>query len=228
MGDIPFNINFTANSGETSYENDVELWVPLSLGQFGYPIENVSVHSAPIITDLDGNSFKEIYFSSDSMMYGTWVAGFDVPGFPINAGANISTSIAAGDLDGNGDKELVFGSRDGMLHSLINTGTQYLAYGQSDPIMGAPALSDLDQDGDLEIIFTASNDESSILYAIHDTGDNVTGFPLDIPEKMGVGPAVADLDKIYGGLNVEGDTSKLMSRISINDNFTGIITIEWE
>ena len=195
LGDIPFNIHFDAIvENGPSYENDVELWVPLSLGQFGYPIEDVSVHSAPIITDLDGNSFKEIYFSSDSMMYGTWVAGFDVPGFPFNAGANISTSIAAGDLDGNGDKELVFGSTDGMLHALINTGTQYLAYGQSDPIIGAPALSDLDQDGDLEIIFTASNDESSILYAIHDTGDNVTGFPLDIPEKMVVGPAVADLD----------------------------------
>ena len=194
LGDIPFNINFTANSGETSYENDVQLWVPLSLGQFGYPIENVSVHSAPIITDLDSNSFKEIYFSSDSMMYGTWVAGFDVPGFPFNAGANISTSIAAGDLDGDGEKELVFGSTDGILYVLTKTGTQYLAYGQSDPIMGAPTLSDLDHDGDLEIIFAASNDESGILYAIHDTGDDVTGFPLDIPEKMVVGPAVADLD----------------------------------
>jgi len=194
LGDIPFNINFTANSGETSYENDVQLWVPLSLGLYGFPIEDVDVQASPIITDLDGNSMNEIYFSSDSMMYGTWVAGFDVPGFPFNAGANISTSIAAGDLDGNGDKELVFGSTDGMLYALINTGTQYLAYGQSDPIMGAPALSDLDQDGDLEIIFTASNDESGILYAIHDTGDDVTGFPLDIPEKMVVGPAVADLD----------------------------------
>ena len=194
LGDIVCNINLSATSGDFSYQNDIEFQVTLSLGQFGYPIENVSVHTAPIITDLDGNSLKEIYFSADSMMYGTWVAGFDVPGFPFDAGIEIGSSPASGDLDGNGDRELVFGSTDGILYALTKTGTQHMAYGQSDPIMGAPALCDMDQDGDLEIIFVSSNATSGTLYAIHDTGDDVTGFPLDIPEKMVVGPAVADLD----------------------------------
>ena len=194
LGDIVCNIHFSATSGETFYETDIEFQVPLSLGQFGYPIENINVQTAPIITDLDGNSLKEIYFSADSMMYGTWVAGFDVPGFPFDAGIEIGSSPAAGDLDGNGDKELVFGSTDGILYALTKTGTQHVAYGQSDPIMGAPALCDMDQDGDLEIIFVSGNETSGALYAIHDTGDDVTGFPLDIPEKMVVGPAVADLD----------------------------------
>ena len=99
--------------------------MPLSLGLYGFPIEDVDVQASPIITDLDGNSMNEIYFGSDSMIFGKWLGGLDVNGFPFNAGANISTSIAAGDLDGDGDKELVFGSIDGILYVLTKTGTQY-------------------------------------------------------------------------------------------------------
>ena len=194
LGDIPFNIHFSANVGEIAYENDVELMVPLSLGLYGFPIEDVDVRGVPIITDLDGNNLTEIYFGSDSMVHGKWMGGLDVNGFPFNAGAEVMTSISSGDLDGDGDKEIVFGTSDGVVHAVTKTGTEHMSYGQGDPIVDVPVLSDLDQDGSMEIIFIASNDSSSALYAIHDSGDNVTGFPVNFSERIVACPSVGDLD----------------------------------
>ena len=194
LGDIPFTVNITANSGEISYENDVEVWVPLSLGLFGFPVEDVDVRSTPMIADLDGNTFNEIYFGSDSMLYGKWMGGLDVNGFPFSVGTEITTSTSAGDLDGDGDKEVVFGTLDGSIYALTKTGTEHMTYDQDDPIIDVPVLADLDQDGDLEIIFIASNDSASALYAIHDTGGDVIGFPVNISEKVVACPSVADLN----------------------------------
>jgi len=194
LGDIPFNIHFSANSGENSYENDVEVWVPLSLGLYGFPIEDVNVRRAPIITDLDGNNLNEIYFGSDSMVYGKWMGGLDVNGFPFNTGAEVTTSISSGDLDGDGDKEIVFGTSNGVVYALTKTGTVHITYEQANPIIDVPVLSDLDQDGDLEIIFISSNDSTSSLYAIHDSGVDVLGFPIEFSEKILACPSIADLN----------------------------------
>jgi len=194
LGDRPFNLHFSATAGEVSYENNVEFNLHLSLGQFGYPIENVNVLASPIIADLDGNSLNEIYFGSDSLVYGKWVGGFDVGGFPFIADSEISSSIASGDLNGDGDKEIVFGTTDGILYALNKTGAPHMTHDQGKEIIDVPVLSDLDQDGDLEIIFVAVDDTSSVLYVIQDNGEDLTGFPIEISEKMIVGPAVADLE----------------------------------
>lgn len=194
IGEIPCNIHLSATSGELLYENNVEIEVPLSFGQIGYPIEDIEITRSPIITDLDGNNLSEIYFSSDSLLYGTWINGLDVIGFPFTGDSEILLSPAAGDLDGDGDKELVFGSSSGNIYGITKTGTTHFSYEQPHPIVGSPVLSDMDHDGDLEIIFSASNDSISILYAIHDTGDDLPGFPVAISTTMIVAPAVADID----------------------------------
>ncbi|MBI88518.1 MAG: hypothetical protein CMG60_00400 [Candidatus Marinimicrobia bacterium] len=195
LGDIPFNINLVANSGENLYENNVEVWIPLSFGEmYGFPVNNVDVVGSPTITDLDGNSLTEIYFGADSVIIGKWLGGLDVNGFPFNAGSDITTSISAGDLDGDGDKELVFGTSNGIVYALTKTGTLHMSYEQEDSIVDVPVLSDFNQDGDMEIIFISSNDSSSSLYVINDFGENVSGFPIDFSEKIIAAPAVADLD----------------------------------
>ena len=202
FGDIPFNLNLSAElSGNfpsslsyETYELQTEVLIPFGFNQDGYPIENLNIQGSPLFTDLYGNSFPQIYFGSDSTMYGTWISGFDAIGFPFEVESEISSSAAAGDLDGDEDKELVFGSLDGTLYALNKNGTEYLNYAQPDPIIGFPALNDLDNSGSLEIIFVAGNDTSATLYAINNAGDDVTGFPVTIPERIVTGPAVADID----------------------------------
>jgi hypothetical protein len=127
-------------------------------------------------------------------MYGYMIAGFPLTGFPFETGDKIQSSPAAGDVDGDGNNELVFGSYDGKLYILSTTGNPELAYLVSGFIIGAPALGDFDGDNDLEIVFTTQNNSSGKLYAIHHTGENMDGFPVDLDEKMVVGAALGDLE----------------------------------
>jgi hypothetical protein len=195
LGNILCNINITSGSQEYPYEIDVDISVSLSLNQYGFPIEGVSIKSSPLIADLDNNSLGEIYFGSeDDNMYGYMIAGFPLTGFPFETGDKIQSSPAAGDVDGDGNNEIVFGSYDGKLYILGTNGNPELAYLVSGFIIGAPALGDFDGDNDLEIVFTTQNNSSGKLYAIHHTGGNLDGFPVDLDEKMVVGAALGDLE----------------------------------
>ena len=98
------------------------------------------------------------------------------------------------DIDADGVKEIVFGSFDGNLYIINAFGMQEYAYWQSGMIVGSPALADIDLDGDYEIIFTTQNGNSGKVFAIHDDGEDVFGFPVDLDEKMMVGAAVGDLE----------------------------------
>lgn len=195
LGNIPFNVHIQSGASEPYYEIDFDITVPLTLNQYGFPMEGVSIKSSPLIADLDNNSLGEIYFGSeDDNMYGYMMAGIPLTGFPFQTGDKITSSPAAGDVDGDGNNELVFGSYDGKLYILGTNGNQELAYSQSGFIIGAPALGDLDGDNDLEIVFTTQNSSSGILYAIHHTGEDMDGFPVNLDEKMVVGAAIGDLE----------------------------------
>ena len=141
------------------------------------------------------------------------IAGIPQPGFPFSTGDNIRSSPAVGDVDGNGNNEIVFGSYDGRLYILSTNGSQELAYYQSGNIVGSPALVDLDGDSDLEIVFTTQNGNSGMVYAIHHDGNTVDGFPVDLDEKMMVGAAVGDL---------EGDGSNDIVVCTWDDNIYAI------
>ena len=74
------------------------------------------------------------------------------------------TSVTTGDMDADGDLDLVTGSNDGILHYFENTGTASAPAftkrtGPANPLAGAvlggytvPELVDLDGDGDLDLI----------------------------------------------------------------------------
>jgi subtilisin family serine protease len=195
LGDIPCTVHLVAGTESPFYETDVEIDISLSLNQFGYPITGINIKSSPMIADLDGNSYSEIYFGGeDDKLHGYMIAGMTQYGFPFECGGNVRSSPAGGDVDGDGENEIVFGSHDGNLYILSTTGIQELAYTQAGYIVGAPALFDLDGDEDLEIIFTTQNGSNGKVYAIHHDGNDVDGFPADISEKMLVGAAVGDLE----------------------------------
>ena len=195
LGDIPCTVHLVAGTESPFYETDVEIDLSLSLNQFGYPITGINIKSSPMIADLDGNSYSEIYFGGeDDKLHGYMIAGMTQYGFPFECGGNVRSSPASGDVDGDGENEIVFGSHDGNLYILSTTGIQELAYTQAGYIVGAPALFDLDGDEDLEIIFTTQNGSNGKVYAIHHDGNDVDGFPADISEKMLVGAAVGDLE----------------------------------
>ena len=90
------------------------------------------------------------------------------------AGFNNYTILASGDLDGDGDLDLVTGSPNGAFHYFENTGaatapTFTKRSGATNPLdsvdvgnNNSPALIDLDGDGDLDLI--AGSDRGNIAY----------------------------------------------------------------
>ena len=65
-GNFPSNINFEA------YSYDSEIYLPFGFYQEGYPLDILNINQVSLFTDLYGNSPHQIYFSSDSILYGKY------------------------------------------------------------------------------------------------------------------------------------------------------------
>ncbi len=195
LDDIHCIVNLQSGVSAPFQNVSIEIVLSLSLSQAGYPTENITIKSSPLITDLDVDSNSEIYFGAeDENFYGFDASGSILNGFPFSAGGGVRSSPASGDLDNDGSKEIVFGSNNGRLTILNSDGSQNGVYQISGVINGSPALYDLDGDMDLEIIFTSDYNSSGKVYAIHHNGEDFENFPIDIGEKMLVGAGIGDLD----------------------------------
>jgi PKD repeat protein len=110
----------------------------------------------------------------------------------------VAPSIAIGDLDGDGDQELVttesqYDTSSAMVRVFQHNGTAAAGWPQwrSGGRLSAPALADMDRDGDLEIIVGSYDDQ---VYAWHHDGRLVAGWPKPTGGDVHASPAVADLD----------------------------------
>ncbi len=201
-GDIPFNLSIHADvSGNIpsgisfdEYQSDMEVLIPFGFNQDGYPIDDIRIYGSPLITDLYGNSMPQIFFVSDTTVYGKWISGFDVFGFPFHVNSMISTSVAVGDLDGDNDKELLFGTESGDVYALNKDASEFMLFSQSDPITSYPILYNFEDPNELDILFISKNDSTSSIHLIDYLGEYINGFPVEIEGDLSNGAAVADID----------------------------------
>ena len=121
------------------------------------------------------------------------IGGLDVPGFPFYSSSKITTPCASGDLDNDSFKEVIFGTEDGYIFSLKRNGSQLFNYEQEDLIVGHP-LSDIDNDGYLDVVFISyTNDSSSKMYY---TGNDIENFPDYSKSGLYKAPAIGDITMI--------------------------------
>ena len=171
--------------------------------------------SAPIVCDLDGDGSKDILIATShtatSRIFaikqdGTCLSGFDgtstITSIPYTQSAGYNHPITVGDIDKDGMLEVVAlgcnyikaWNHDGTLcfsrylSGVLPSSLRYLKNIH-------PALADVDGDGFIDIIFSASNK----IYALDNTGKDIKGFPLISFTEIRKGVTVSDIDN--DGLN---------------------------
>jgi len=156
--------------------------------QDGWPQQTTAnIHSSPVTADLNGDGKKEIIVGSgfDGSIFNFYVFysnGTIMKGWPKPLTGAIQGSPAVGDLDNDGDLEIVIGDNNGIVYAWHHDGT--LLYKWSDSLnylTASPTLYDLDGDNDLEIIIGGNYHFQSKSYARvniwHHDGTNMDGWP---------------------------------------------------
>ena len=111
------------------------------------------VQSSPSF--LDYNSETYIFFgSNDDMIYAVDSDGNALSGWPIDVNGTIGGSVVFADLDGDNTAEVIAATDMGDVVAFHLNGDPYPYFPIANdfPFSGAPMTTDLDNDGDLEIV----------------------------------------------------------------------------
>jgi hypothetical protein len=186
-----------------------EVWVYKGNGTVypGWPkaIGHVPASSAAV-GDLTGDGIPEIVAESYTALYAWEANGDTLPGFPFfmpNGAVNSYSSPVLADLDGDGFKEIVFGTHilggGGIVFVLKRDGSQLsgwpLSTGQW--IYGPPAVGYIDADTLLDIAVgdqVLSGVPADYLYAWNRNGIALQGFPIGPLNAINNQVALGDLD----------------------------------
>ena len=183
------------NGVQFEFTKTYPLSIDISLNQGGFPFDtNSEVKSSPVVVDIDNDGNKEIIFGDNNgLIHALDSSGSPIENdvFPYDTGNQIWGSPAASDIDNDGFIDIVVTSKSKHLYVLDYNGLK-LDYYANKYLVGTPALGNLDDDDELEIVF-GSFSSSAKVYAINIDGSDVDGFPLDL-DKAQKGPALADFD----------------------------------
>jgi Peptidase family C25/FG-GAP-like repeat/FlgD Ig-like domain len=169
--------------------------------------------SAPALYDLDGDGAQDIIFGTGTDGYGApkilaiKYDGSFVDGFPYFTSHRVNNSPAVADLNNDGIMEIVFYDYTTRLYAVQDDGTNYPGFpvvmGYGGMVAAAPCvgLGDMDEDGELEIIFAGNVNGDLSKIAIVDTdigggtsGQAMAGWPQSLPGSSEGSPVIGDID----------------------------------
>ena len=221
------------------YENTGTAQTP----QFGTPIAGpygldlaTDSYLLPVFVDMDNDGDTDLLIGGyNTTQYFENTGSVTAPAFaaPLNDPFGIDSSppqpdqdsylfYAAGDLDGDGDIDLVQGQYYGTLRYYENTGTaeapafappvdEFFGFSPiSEETFVLPTLGDIDNDGDLDLLtnqydYGMSTSESFLVYYENTTGDEVRvrEVPADFVLEISPNPA-SDLIRLRANHSLAG------------------------
>ena len=194
---IPLNLFFTGILDDgTLFDQNLIFNVDVRLDQGGFPLDiGINIDSSPAILDItdDGNN-EIIFIDDDGIVRAITSIGELIEGWEIEVGDDVWGAPAIADLDLDGDDEIIIASKSKHLFIISKTGEVELDFDAEQFLVGTPAVGNLDDDEDLEIVF-GGMDNSGKLYAINYDGTPINNnFPILLEEKIYTGVALADIN----------------------------------
>ena len=157
---------------------------------------------APGIADIDKDKLPEIIMGDENGRVWVWhgdgslVAGFG--GAFTSPYDDILTAPVIGDVDGDGDMEIIVGTGDNggsgiaYLYVLDKSGIIEGKLLVTNKIRSTPAIGDIDGDDSQEIVVGCDDGK---VYAWHAVSESaVSGFPVTAGNKVSSSPALGDID----------------------------------
>jgi hypothetical protein len=216
--DYSFELALTADPGSPKpYRKNLDLTISLYLDQQHFPFMTEStVEKAPLLLDIDGNGKQDMIFADkNGELYIINNQAEVRPGFPVSLGAQPG-GIAVADIDNDGTPDIVATTFNKKVHVYDINGQHQWTRTVGGYITAVPAIGNLDDDPELEIVFGAYDQNIYVLN--HDSSD-VDGFPVSAGQNIRAGVALADISgngrdeiivaglaKQIGILSAEGDT----------------------
>ncbi|MDP6852758.1 MAG: S8 family serine peptidase, partial [Candidatus Marinimicrobia bacterium] len=198
LGIITLQLTITANSNGYTYDQLREFELEISFNQSGFPVSTNEIKASPLVIDLDDDGEKEIIFGDNNgfvHVYNADGSEVDDDTFPFDTGNQIWGSAAAADMDNDGKMDFVITSKSKHLYIFDKDGLK-TDYNANKYLMGTPAIGNVDDDADLEVIIGgySSPASSNQIFAVNADGTDVDGFPLTLGEKVKAGLALADFN----------------------------------
>ena len=160
----------------------------------GFPKELGSMWTGPAVHDIDNDGAYDIVCTTyDKEIYAIDVSGGTIkPGFPVTLEGRLDISPTVVDVDSDGDYEIAVGSNDGELYVLHHDGTIFAQYDTGDDIRGGISVCDLNNDGQLDLLFGGYDDKIHVWDPV--ANELLPGWPVDLGFNILSEPLIADLD----------------------------------
>ncbi|MBN1337670.1 MAG: VCBS repeat-containing protein [Bacteroidales bacterium] len=154
-----------------------------------------------VCCNLDQDSDLEVIYYCGVWVHAWNIDGSAVPGWPVLLSYTPDGPPAIGDIDGNGEDEIVVSTR---LPGTGNEGALYAFRKNGDPVPGfpvallggavnAPVLADIDGDDDLEIVLEERFYPKGYVTVYHGDGTLANGWPQTLNQVPASAVAVGDI-----------------------------------